>query len=55
LKAANAALQYRVREQDAAMSNLKVVNADLEQQLRACANVSRLIAEVARGEAGGVG
>jgi hypothetical protein len=54
LKAANADLQCRVQERDAAMNNLKAVNADLEQQLRACANVSRLIAEAARGETGGV-
>ena len=50
LKSVNCDLQCRLQEQDAAMKNLKAVNADLEQQLRAFGNISKFLAEVARGE-----
>jgi hypothetical protein len=50
LKSANADLQCRLQEQDTAMKDLKAVNVDLEQKLRAFDNISKFMAEVARGE-----
>jgi hypothetical protein len=50
LKSTNADLQCRLQEQDTAMKNLKAVNVDLEQKLRAFDNISKFMAEVARGE-----
>jgi hypothetical protein len=49
LKGANADLQCRLQEQDAAMKSLKVANADVERQLRACSNIRKFLDEVARG------
>jgi chromosome segregation ATPase len=49
-RAANADLQCHLQEQDAELKNVKSVNADLEQKLRAFDNISKFMAEFARGE-----
>jgi hypothetical protein len=49
LRAANADLQRKLEDDEAAMRSLQSVNADLERQLRALNNITAFLAEVARG------
>jgi hypothetical protein len=50
LKSANTHLQCRVQEQDAELKKLKIENVDLQQHFRACGNITKFLAEIARGE-----
>jgi hypothetical protein len=53
LRSANRDLQQKLQEQDVELKNLRSVNVDLEQKVRACGNITKFLAEVARGEMGG--
>jgi hypothetical protein len=53
LRAANVDLQRKLQDDEAAMRSLKAGNADLQQQLRAFSNITKFLAEVARGETQG--
>jgi chromosome segregation ATPase len=53
LKAANADLQRKLQDDEAAMMSLKADNADLQRQLQALNNITTFLAVVARGETRG--
>jgi len=53
LKTANADLQRKLQDDEAAMRSLQSFNTDLQRQLRALNNITTFLAEVARGETRG--
>jgi hypothetical protein len=55
LKAANADLQRKLQDDEAAMRSLQSFNADLQQQVRGFSNITKFLTEVARGETRGEG
>jgi hypothetical protein len=53
LRAASTELQRNLQDDEAAMTNLQSINADLQRQLQALDNITTFLAKVARGETGG--